>query len=92
MRFAVLAVGLLAPLTALAQPDPRNDRNYCLALADVYVRYIGFDESSSRQMVGRGSLDGQVAAAKCQEGRDLPWAIKVLEQQLRSGGFTLPRR
>jgi hypothetical protein len=92
MRAAVLAAGVLFPLAALAQSDARADRDYCLALSDTYVRYIGFDTGSSRNLIGRGSLDAQVAVGKCKQGQDLDWAIRVLEQQLRSGGFTLPRR
>jgi hypothetical protein len=86
----VLLGGALLPATAIAQPSPA-DLTYCNRLADSYYRYIGRSEASPIDDVRRGSLDTQVAAAQCREGKTAQ-AIPVLERVLRNNGFTLPPR
>ncbi|CAN5516464.1 hypothetical protein BH10PSE6_BH10PSE6_32980 [soil metagenome] len=86
----VLLAGALLPAMAIAQSSPA-DLAYCNRLADSYYRYIGRSESSPIDDVRRGSLDTQVAAAQCREGKTAQ-AIPVLERVLRNNGFTLPPR
>ena len=86
----VLLGGALLSATAIAQSSPA-DLAYCNRLADNYLRYIGRSESSPIDDVRRGSLENQVAAAQCREGKTAQ-AIPVLERVLRNNGFTLPPR
>ena len=64
--------------------------NYCAALADLYVRYVGRSESgpSSNR---RPDVNGGVAQAKCHSG-DTAAAIPILEQKLIDAKVTLPAR
>ena len=89
MRTLVL-LAVLLPSVALAQSPPA-DVNYCNRLASLYVHYIGRSASGPYDDVRRGSLDNQVAASQCNEGRTTE-AIPVLERVLRNNGFTLPPR
>jgi hypothetical protein len=89
MRTAFL-LAVLLPATALAQSSAA-DVAYCNRLADTYERYIGRNEFSSNRDFGRGSLDGDVAAAQCRQGKPTA-AIPVLERVLRNNGFTPPPR
>ncbi len=90
MRTALLLAGLtLLPATAFAQASPA-DVAYCNRLADIYYRYIGRSEASPIDDPRRGTLDSQVAAAQCREGK--PQGIPELERALRGNGFTLPPR
>lgn len=68
--------------------DPQ--RNYCAALADLYVRYVGRSESgpSSNR---RPDVNGGVALAKCHEG-DTATAIPILERKLLDAKVSLPAR
>ena len=88
MRYAFLFAVLL-PTTAFAQ-SPAADVAYCNRLADTYERYIGRNEFSSNRSFGRGSLDGDVAAAQCRAGKTA--GIPTLERVLRGNGFSLPSR
>ena len=99
---AVAATALMAPLVVQAQTNgygggrPADysystpDMNYCAALADLYVRYVGRSEagpSSNR----RPDVTGGVAIAKCHSG-DTAAAIPILEQKLTDARITLPAR
>jgi hypothetical protein len=90
VRFLVLALlAALLPAVAFAQ-SPAGDIAYCNRLADLYERYIGrSDDAPSRPNLG-GSLDADVAAAQCRQGK--PSGIPALERVLRNNGFTLPPR
>jgi hypothetical protein len=81
-RLLIAAVGLALPVAASAQPASHADQAYCAALSNTYVRYIGHDEDNSHNLLYlRGSLDAQVAVAKCKQG-DAAAAISVLERTL----------
>ena len=86
----LLLLALLLPATAFAQASP-GDVAYCNRLADLYERYLGRSESSPYRDTTRGSLETQVAAAQCRQGKPAQ-AIPVLERVLRNNGFTLPPR
>ena len=103
-RIAVvlIAAATLAPLQLQAQTTgygggrtsdytySNPDMNYCAALADLYVRYVGRSESgpSSNR---RPDVNGGVALAKCHEG-DTATAIPILERKLIDAKVTLPVR
>ena len=104
-RFAMVLVAtaaLAAPLVAEAQttgygggrPDDYSyrspDMNYCAALADLYVRYVGRSEAGPRSN-RRPDVDGGVAVAKCHEG-DTATAIPMLERKLTDARIALPAR
>jgi hypothetical protein len=79
------------PIAAQAQPgSPMDDRAYCAKLSELYVRYIGHDNSNANNFLRRGANDAQVASTQCQV--NTAWAIPVLEQQLAANKFTLPPR
>jgi hypothetical protein len=90
-KWMALAVGLALPIAAAAQPGIRADRDYCAALSEKYVRYVGHSEATSRRLGPRGSLDGQVAVAQCQQGNAAA-AIPVLERMLTNAKINLPAR
>jgi len=79
--------------TACAQSPASSsagDVGYCNRLADLYERYIGrSDDAPSRPNLG-GSLDADVAAARCRQGSAS--GIPALERVLQNNGFTLPPR
>jgi hypothetical protein len=78
------------PVAALAQPGTDKDRAYCGKLRELYVNYIGHDNSNASNFLRRGANDAQVASTQCQD--NTAWAIPVLEQQLAANKFTLPAR
>ena len=91
-RLTTLAAVLALPVAASAQTGSRSDLAYCLALSETYVRYLGQDERGAyRAPMLSGTLDGQVAVAKCRQG-DAAAAIPVLERLLTDNRFTLPER
>jgi hypothetical protein len=98
----VAAAALAAPFVVQAQttgyggfrPEDHNrgsaDLNYCAALSELYVRYVGRSEAGPRSN-RRPDVDGGVAVAKCNEG-DAAAAIPVLERKLTDARITLPAR
>lgn len=86
----IIAIGLCLPLAGHAQSSPQANLAYCTRLSELYMQYLGHDEGSSSRNGMRGTLDGQVAVAKCRQGD--PSGIPTLERLLRNQGFTLPRR
>ena len=66
------------------------DMNYCAALADLYVRYVGRSEAGPRSN-RRPDVDGGVAVYKCHSG-DTATAIPMLEKMLTDSRITLPAR
>ncbi len=92
VRLMTLGAMTALPVAASAQTGSRSDLAYCQALSETYVRYVGQDERGAyRGPSLRGSLDGQVAVAKCRQG-DAAAAIPVLERVLTANGFALPAR
>lgn len=66
------------------------ERNYCAALAELYVRYVGRSESGPRTD-RRPDVDSGVALAKCQAG-DTATGIPMLERKLTNARVALPPR
>jgi len=89
MRTAFLLAALL-PATAWAQSSAA-DITYCNRLADIFERYVGRPDNGPDRGQYPGSLDSQVAALQCRQGKP-EGAIPVLERVLRGNGFTLPPR
>ena len=89
----LVAAALALPVAASAQPAGRSDLAYCAALSDIYVRYIGHDETSPGRIIqsNRGDAEAYVAMAKCRQG-DAAASIPVLERKLTAAKFTLPAR
>jgi hypothetical protein len=91
MRIACLVAALLLlPATAFAQASAA-DIAYCNRLADVFERYLGRSANSPVYETPSSSLDSQIAAEQCRQGKPAQ-AIPVLERVLRGNGFTLPPR
>ncbi len=89
---ATLPVLLAINLSTCDQPGPpRNDREYCARLADMYERYVGAWEGGPRQTTQRTDPEGQIAVRQCRSG-DVAPSIPVLERKLLDQGFTLPKR
>jgi hypothetical protein len=82
LPFATI-VAMLFP--AIAEAD---DADYCRALAGLATRYL---VSGTAMGAGTIDLDTKAAIDNCNKGNTAA-GIKVLEQKLRSGGFTLPKR
>lgn len=66
------------------------DRNYCAALSEKYVRYVGRSEAGPRSN-RLPDVEGGVALAKCDAG-DTAVAIPVLERKLINARVELPAR
>ncbi len=89
----LLLVAGLACLPIAVQAEsgsPASERTYCAKLSEIYVRYVGHDNSSPDKYLLRGANDAQVATTQCQT--NTAWAIPILEQQLAANKFTLPTR
>jgi hypothetical protein len=87
----LVALSILMPVAAFAQPGSQADQAYCNALSNTYQQYIGHSLDSPRRMVDQGSLDSQVAVTQCHRG-DTADSIPVLERELKNQGFSLPKR
>lgn len=92
LRLSFSVAALLLSLASAASAQPMNDQEYCDRLSELYLRYVGGDESTGGD-VSRRSADpqGRWAVTRCQAG-DTAAAIPVLERILRNNRFTLPRR
>ena len=89
----LLAALVLWPAIAGSQSaNPSSELKYCQALSDIYLRYIGYDETyGERIYAARTNLDARVALTKCRQG-DAAAAIPVLERELTNNHFSLPPR
>jgi len=106
LAVVLIAAATLAPLQLLAQLQAQTtgygggrtsdytysnpDMNYCAALADLYVRYVGRSETGPRSN-RRPDVDGGVAVSKCHAG-DTATAIPMLERMLTDAKISLPAR
>ena len=84
LLLSTLAFALALPAAAQAQGD---DAAYCAQLSVLYLRYLGGTGLGNRFP----DLTAAWAISDCQRG-DTAAGIPVLEQKLRDGGFTLPKR
>jgi hypothetical protein len=66
-----------------------NDTDYCKALTQKYETYIS--NMSVGRSPGSGTVDGNVAIAKCKAGNTAS-GIPVLERKLRDARIDLPAR
>ena len=76
---------VLLPLPAFAQA---NDAAYCAELGELAIRYAGSPAGSGETRPDPAIIN---AIDDCNKGNTAK-GIKVLEEKLRSKGFTLPRR
>jgi hypothetical protein len=76
---------VLLPLPAFAQA---NDAAYCAELGELAIRYAGSPAGSGETRPDLAIIN---AIDDCNKGNTAK-GIKVLEEKLRSKGFTLPRR
>ena len=66
------------------------EQQYCEALSDLYMRYVGNPETEPRN-VRRNDADAEKALAQCRHG-DAAASIPVLERKLVDNRMTLPQR
>jgi len=87
----VLVACVAAPLAAQAQgKQPMSDSDYCAALSERYVRYVGRSEAGPDSPV-RPDVNGGVALAECKKG-NFSTAIPILERKLTNAKVELPPR
>lgn len=70
---------------------PNADMQYCAALSDLYIRYVGRSETGPRTPVTPDAVGG-TALAQCKHESTVAQAIPVLERKLLNARFTLPPR
>lgn len=89
---SVLVGALVGALAFLLSPIPTwaqaNDTAYCVELGELVLRYTGSPGADGETRPSFAAID---AIENCSKGNTAA-GIKVLEQILRSNGFTLPRR
>lgn len=96
-RTSVLLIALVAlsPAAEAQQKPfggyPTADMQYCAALSDLYIRYVGRSEAGPRTPVTPDVVGG-VALAQCKQESTVAQAIPVLERKLLNAKFTLPPR
>lgn len=76
---------LLLPLPTWAQA---NDAAYCVELGELVLRYAGSPGANGETRPSFATIE---AIDNCSKGNTAA-GIRVLEQILRSNGFTLPKR
>lgn len=85
----------LAPVAEAQQKPfggyPNADMQYCAALSDLYIRYVGRSETGPRTPVTPDAVGG-TALAQCKHESTVAQAIPVLERKLLNARFTLPPR
>jgi uncharacterized protein (UPF0147 family) len=90
-RLVVAAIALLVALPLHAQSRASSsEQQYCEALSDLYMRYVGNPETEPRN-VRRNDAEAEKALAQCRHG-DAAASIPVLERKLVDNRITLPHR
>lgn len=89
---AIAAVFLAAASSVHAQGGRSSspEQQYCEALSELYMRYVGNPETQPRN-VRRNDADAEKALAQCRHG-DWSASIPVLERKLADNRIALPRR
>ena len=88
---AVAVILLVSASSAQAQSRLSSpEQQYCEALSDLYMRYVGNPETQPRN-VRRNDADAEKALAQCRHGAAAA-PIPVLERKLVDNGITLPQR
>ncbi len=87
-----VAVVFLVVATSVHAQNRRSspEQQYCEALSDLYMRYVGNPETQPRN-VRRNDAAAEKALAQCRHG-DAATSIPVLERKLADNRITLPRR
>lgn len=89
---SVLVGALVGALALLMFPIPTwaqaNDTAYCVELGELVLRYGGSPGADGETRPNFAAIE---AIENCSKGNTAA-GIKVLEQLLRSNGFTLPKR
>ena len=86
-----VAVVFLVGLSVHAQSRRSSpEQQYCEALSDLYMRYVGNPETQPRN-VRRNDADAEKALAQCRHG-DAAASIPVLERKLVDSRIPLPQR
>jgi hypothetical protein len=87
MRACLLLLGSLAAFSPAPGRAQGGDAAYCARLGEMVTKYIG------KQINGENRPDSEskVAMDRCDHG-DWAGGIPILEQKLKSGGFSLPPR
>ena len=87
---AVAVVFLVAASSAHAQSRLSSpEQQYCEALSDLYMRYVGNPETQPRN-VRRNDAEAEKALAQCRHG-DAAASTPVLERKLADNRVTLPQ-
>lgn len=90
-RPIAVAIALLLAASAHAQRRPSSpEQQYCEALSDLYMRYVGNPETEPRK-IRRNDAEAEKAMAQCRQG-DAVASIPVLERKLTDNRITLPQR
>lgn len=89
-KFAAVAVAFLVAPPLHAQGRTSPEQQYCEALSDLYMRYVGNPETQPRN-VRRNDADAEKALSQCRHG-DWARSIPVLERKLTDNRITLPQR
>ena len=86
---AAAIVVLMAALPADAQKRASSsEQQYCEALSDLYMRYVGNPETEPRN-VRRNDAEAEAALSQCRHGNSAA-SIPVLERKLTDNRITLP--
>ena len=90
-RLVAVAIAFLvaSPIHAQSRRSP-PEQQYCEALSDLYMRYVGNPETEPRN-VRRNDADAEKALAQCRHG-DAAASIPVLKRKLTDNRITLPQR
>ena len=86
---AAAIVVLMAALPADAQKRASSsEQQYCEALSDLYMRYVGNPETEPHN-IRRNDAEGEEALSQCRHGNSAA-SIPVLEHKLTDNRITLP--
>jgi hypothetical protein len=88
-RVVAVAIAFLLACSAQAQVRRSPEQQYCEALSDLYMRYVGNPETEPRK-IRRNDADAEKALAQCRHG-DTAASIPVLERKLTDNRITLPQ-
>ena len=89
--FIAVAIAFLLTAPAYAQGRQSSpEQQYCEALSDLYMRYVGNPETEPRK-VRRNDAEAEKALSQCRQG-DTAASIPVLERKLVDNRITLPQR
>jgi hypothetical protein len=90
-RLVAVAIAVMLAPPAHAQGRLSSaGQQYCEALSDLYMRYVGNPETEPRN-VRRNDADAEKALSQCRQG-DAAASIPVLERKLTDNRITLPPR